>query len=253
MTAPKIKTIDRGSGWGGRAYVHPTTGQTVPSVTTCLNLLNKEAIPRWAAKLAAEYAVDNFPVLAKLEREEAIKRVKAYPWEKRDAAGDHGTSVHEYAETRLVLGLPARASNRSERHVDEVLDALRPVPIFTEETVWHEGVAYAGTFDGIWKIGRKTVMIDWKSGGAKAYPETALQLTAYSRGEYVIRPDGEQLEVPRIDGAMVIHVPNEGPWAIVPMQVGDREWDAFRALRSLCEWKKDREKVVVGDATKEYQ
>jgi hypothetical protein len=48
---------------GGKYYVHPTTGERFDSVTTILDLVDKAALKYWAARLAADMALEHLPQL----------------------------------------------------------------------------------------------------------------------------------------------------------------------------------------------
>jgi hypothetical protein len=239
--AVEIKTA---SGPGGRHYIHPVTGVLVPSVTTILGVLDKPALVGWAARSVAEYAADNMEALGLLGRDERVALLKGVPFRNRDKAADRGTDAHTYAERRLVFGIAPNPSNRSEELVDEVLDHLDPHPLLTEATVFNLTYGYAGTFDGIWEVDGRTVMVDWKSGKG-VYSEAGLQMNAYARGEQVVTAS-EIRPMPRVDEAWVIHVPNTGGWKVHPVTLAEDEWIAFRAARAAWKWKNHRADYTMG-------
>jgi len=231
---PKIRTTNP-AGFGGRRYIHPLTLQEVPSVTTILNAVAKPALVGWAAKSVATFAVEHRESWAGLPDDDAIALLKGSPYRKRNSAADSGTDVHSYAEGRLG-GLRAAPQCQADRNVDEILDALRPEPIFTEETVWHSREEYAGTFDAIVKVGDEQWLVDWKSGSG-VYSETSLQLAAYRYAEGIVTPEGKQLTLPRIDRCVVLHVPKDSAkWAIVPVTADDLEFGVFRSVKALSAW-----------------
>ena len=53
-------------------------------------------------------------------------------------------------------------------------------PIATEMKVWNEEHKYQGTLDLIAKIGRRLVLVDWKSGSG-IYADMGMQLVAYAK------------------------------------------------------------------------
>ncbi|MEJ7707998.1 MAG: hypothetical protein WKF82_12445 [Nocardioidaceae bacterium] len=85
MTLKRINT-------SSRAPLH-LDGQPVPGAMTLLSGgLPKPALPRWAAKAAAEFVAQNLEVLNQLpDRESVIATVKQSPWTQRDWAAVRGT------------------------------------------------------------------------------------------------------------------------------------------------------------------
>ena len=98
MTTPALAQNVKGK---DRHYQHPATGELVPSVTNILNVLNKPALPRWAAKVVAEQAVAMRESLTKLDEAEAVDILKGSPWRNSTRAADRGTTIHAYLEARL--------------------------------------------------------------------------------------------------------------------------------------------------------
>jgi hypothetical protein len=92
---------------GSRYYIHPRTGERLPSVTTILSATDgKPHLVPWSARLAAEYAVDNIAHLVGVTinegRDAAVKLAKDQAARIRDVKRDAGSYVHAVAES-LVL------------------------------------------------------------------------------------------------------------------------------------------------------
>ena len=95
MTTPKVETVSIG---GQRHYVHPVTGQQVPSVTSILNVMDKPALVPWACKSVAEFAVANKDSWVGLPDDAAIDMLKKSPYRTRDKAASVGTDAHSVLE-----------------------------------------------------------------------------------------------------------------------------------------------------------
>ena len=74
---PELKTVTIA---GSRFYEHPVTGSQVPGVTTVIDTLSKPALPRWAAKETATFAVANRKSWEGLDDAAAIDLLKGAPW-----------------------------------------------------------------------------------------------------------------------------------------------------------------------------
>ena len=255
MTTPKVSTVKAG---GSRFYVHPDTDQKVPGVTSVLNMLPKPFLEFWASKLVAETAVDNVGSWIGLavsgQREAAIDYLKKAPLRNTGKAADTGTAAHDLFE-RLASG--ERLGKREVspdlvpfvNHFREWWEIWQPEFLHLERTVWSASVGYAGTFDAIATVKpggeAHNIIIDWKTTRSGVHPEVALQLTAYSRADYIIGEGGEQVPLPQIDGAAVLHVRPEG-WQFVPASISDELFNVFKALLVVTEWDKTTSKTVIG-------
>lgn len=197
-------------------YGHRYTldGTKVPGVTTLLSKgLPKPALPRWAAKTAAEYVADHLDVLNTLpDRESVIATVKQSPWTQRDRAAVQGTDVHAIAE-KLIHGQEAEVPEHLAGYVDgyvRFLDEWQPTPLLTERPVASRKWWYAGTFDAIFRLTNgETLLADWKTSKG-VYGEVACQLAAYRNAEFYIDPDGSEYALPEVDGLAVVHVTPTG-------------------------------------------
>ena len=249
MTVPKVQTISRG---GSRFYVDPLTDEKVPGVTSILSQLPKPFLQAWAAKMVAEFAVDNFGAYSSMvmngQRQAAIDVLKGAPRRYTTERADIGTEAHDLFE-RITLGLAIGQVHPDMapyvEHFNQFLDDFSPTFLMSEETVWSDEHRYAGSFDAIAEIGGETVVLDYKTSKS-VYEETALQLAAYRFADHVIRPDGAKVPLPEVDGGAVVHVTAEG-YSVVPMRIDYDVFQHFLALRyGPFEWNADTKKTVKG-------
>ena len=248
MTTPKIGTIKRG---GSRFYVHPESRAKVPGVTSVVGMLPKDFLKFWVAKVTAEAAVDNLGALVTLalnDRQGAVDYLKRAHLRNVGEAADVGTEVHDLVE-RLARGESiGRVHPDLEPYVrgwHEFNDEFEPEYLFIEETVWSDTYGYAGSFDAIVRIGDEVLILDNKTTRSGVHAEVSLQMTAYARADYIVRPDGTQEDLPDITGAAVLHLRPEG-WRLVPVLVSDRVFDVFRALLQVHEWDREMSATVLG-------
>lgn len=244
------------------------------SVTTLIGAgVPKEALVGWAAKMVAEYAVnerDGWLALAERDPEEAINLLKGIHRRKTGKAAERGTNLHKVAE---AYALGVEPPDVKLPHVGQFLRFLedhKPEYLLSEAPVYHTRYHYAGTLDAIVKIGGKTVLLDIKTTDKRAddrgykppYPEVALQTCAYSRAEYVgldpaqmrthsgrryyvWNPEGRHEPMPEVDGAVALAI---GPdwYDLVPVRIDDEVWRSFMAVREVARWKLDVSKRVFG-------
>jgi hypothetical protein len=206
MTTPLLAFNKRGA---GRHYRHPETGEEVPSITNILGILDKPALPRWAAKLVAERAWDLRSTLDDLGRDEAIDILKGSPWRNSQRAANRGTSIHEYLEVVGNGGYAPELEGDAIRYkaaADEFLHVYKPDFEMTEFTVF--GTGYAGTADFMAVINGRKVIGDYKTSKA-LYPEIALQLAAIRYADASVL-DGELFPLPDVDGCVGVLLTPDG-------------------------------------------
>lgn len=241
MTTPALAENVKGK---GRHYRTPD-GELVPSVTNVIGILDKPALPRWAAKLVAERAMTLKHSLAKMDDNDIVDTLKGAPWSRSKRAADRGTDIHTYLEHRLngwepeelsADALPFKAAADAwyeECYPDEV--------IATEMTLFHP--SYAGTTDVVFRRGGKLVIADFKTSKA-IYDEAALQLSALY-GCYT-DADGNQVPWRNEQGELTENV------ELVVIRIGEDGWEekvvsdpyrsqiAFLGLLSAWHWKHDK-------------
>lgn len=265
MTLPKITTIRRG---GSRLYVHPETADKVPGVTSILNMLPKEFLKFWAAKVVAETAVESMGSvvdIAMRDPQGAVDYLKRAPMRNTGRAADRGTDVHDLFEKR------ARGEKVARIHPDlKPFDAVyagweeqfQPEYLFLEETVWSDTHGYAGSFDWIAHVtdpdtGERVLAIgDWKTTRSGVHAEVALQLTAYKNADYIVRADGGRVPIPKIEAGLVVHVAEADKndpsspivGQVVPARLDDELFRIFLALKEIHGYEKETKKTVLGGA-----
>lgn len=241
---PELKTVTVA---GARFYEHPVTGAKVPGVTTVIDVLSKPALPRWAAKETAVFAVANRKSWQDLDDDAAIDLLKGSPWRISGGAMSKGTEIHAIAEKLLmnqpVDFVPPDIQN-PVRGVAEIIEWLKPDVMHMECSVWNLTKKYAGTADVIARIDGEVWMLDWKSS-KDVYPDYALQLAAYGHAEVILKPDGTEIPLPKIDKYAVCHVPKVGKASLVMIDVTDAEYQAFCHALQMFEWRSSRSKEVI--------
>jgi len=251
MTSPAL-AVTVGT---GRGYSHPLTGAVVPSVTTVLNVLDKPALPRWAAKSVAEFAANNKKAWIDLPEDAAIDMLKGSPWRTRDKAAAAGTDAHEYCEGLLRGEIDINSPfdppglGEAARNLRSILKTVKPQPLSIEGTVWSNKYGYAGSFDGIHIIDGEVTLVDLKTSTG-VYPEYSIQLAAYKYAENILRTDGTEIPVPKITRCQIWHAPKEGTGKVVDMDVTEAEFGVFLAALEVFRWKAERSKSVIGKQQK---
>ena len=224
---------------GTRRYVHPVTGEVVPSVTTVLKVLNKPALDGWGARVAAQYADANWEELSGLESRVRVDRIKmAHKNESRRAA-DLGTMIHEICE-KFATGNPSRIPKAADPYMNQFINFLadiRPRFLENEVTVWSRKYGYAGTADALALIEGEITVIDWKTGKG-IYPEHGLQLAALSHADFVIRPAGTEEELLPVVKHAIVHLRPRG-WKFVPVFEATQCFSAFLACKQLHYWQNE--------------
>lgn len=242
------------------------------SVTTLIDKgLPIPALPRWAAKLTAETAVNQIETLNALVDsdgpEGAVDWLKGAPWRSSTKAADSGTSIHEFAEALFAGNAEAAAllyedlSPEDQAKARQVEGFVRTVDmdvLEVEAVLFNRSAWFAGTVDLIARINDPkivepmgleapaTLVIDLKTGKG-VYDSFALQIAAYSRAEFIARMDGTESPMPDIDGGAVLHVTDDS-WAVIPVDTSRSTFEAFLTVAATARWLDGDGKKAVGKA-----
>jgi len=175
----------------GRSYT--IDGEWVPGVTTVLDVLSKGGLINWAANKTIDYAVDNWPDLARMKMSERIAALQRARFDDRDEAGKRGQEIHALA-AKLVRDEKVTIPEPLRGHVESAvryMDKWQPEPILVEAVVANFTWQYCGRLDLVERLpdGRVRI-VDWKSARKGVYPGDARQVTAYRWAEVYVGEDG---------------------------------------------------------------
>lgn len=234
MTSPRNAT----STANGRVY--KWGDEEFASVTTIIGGgIPKPALKAWGERTVAEFAFDQREVWSNMSRSDAVDWLKRAPFRNTDKAATQGTDVHEWAEAYVLGQEPAELPEAQQPYARAFLDFLndwQPEYDRTEFTVYNRTHRYAGTTDFSARIGPLGFTIaDYKTSKG-IYPEVAVQLSAYRRGEFIGQLDGTEAPVPAFDSAAVLHLTPKG-YALVPVDAGEEAFAVFlhaKAIREFC-------------------
>ena len=192
-------------------------GLLVPSVTNIIGVRDKPHLVPWSGRLAVEAAFDfceKWPDLVKKDRRRAVRYCKQASDRDRDAAADHGTTVHEAAEA-VALGLP-RPDGMNERHLayfaswEAWREMYKPEWYAVEATCYSSEYGYMGTADFIAYFDGELVVGDYKTSRS-LHEEICLQLAAIKACDVIVDADGTTRPMPQVAGrGMAVHLGADG-------------------------------------------
>ena len=267
MSDPRHAFIDR---WKRRNYRFD--GQNVLSVTT----INKNAYSWNLENWKVNRAIDTTLRMATRSMREvhrmtepdekgqrfgsgAIVTIKAELDKPSDAATT-GVRVHESLEHWFNTGaLLPDLRDDEVRYIEQAVrwaEEWNPEPIHMEPECYSEA-GYAGSIDGIFRIGGELCIVDYKSGGV--FESAAMQLAAYAHADRLYpriadEPcavlSGGECEcpweaMPTVDRLAVLDLKRDSyllRW-VTPVAAG-LAWRAFQGAQSIHALKKHRELFV---------
>jgi hypothetical protein len=244
---------------GKRLYQWGPTGERFWSVTTILNAVPKPALVNWAAKMAAEFAVENVDQITALVRkgepEAAVALVKGAPWRSRDRAAAVGTHVHELVSA-MILGTPWDDwPEELSPYLENFLSFVSDYDVTFEASecqIYSRAEKYAGSFDFIATIPRiaeagyagPKVIGDVKTGKG-VYAEAALQMAAYAAADFIGLPNDTEVPMPQVDAGVVLHLRPDG-YALIPVRVDREVFQSFLYTREMFRWLEELSGDVLG-------
>lgn len=238
MTTPALAQDVKGK---GRHYQHPETGVLLPSVTNIIGVLDKPAIPRWAARTVAESAWKMRSSLTEMGEAECIEVLKGSPWRNSGRASDRGTSVHDYLDA-AAQGRDVELEGEAltfKAGADDWLERYNPEFHLTEFTVFGDG--YAGTADFMAFLNEGRLYVgDYKTGKG-LYPEVALQLAAIRYATHIYS-EGALIPMLDLDGAVAVLItPTKAK--VCEVAADEAAHRAFLACRDAWHWKNGRNPI----------
>lgn len=233
---------DKGLVFYEASHRYKLDGEWVPGVTTILGVLDKPAIPKWAAAQVAEYVADNpegVEHLRAMGRAPMVNALKNLPWEKRDTAAVRGTDVHAIAE-RIVHGDQVEVPEHLVGYVESALafmDDYGIEPVLVEACVGSRKHQYAGKLDLIAdsKVGR--AIFDYKTTASGIYATTAWQNAAYAFAEFYntdVIEDVPESPLPTVEASFGVHLRPDG-YAVHRLEYSQHVFAEFLHIRAAYE------------------
>lgn len=221
MSAPKLSTPR--SGYSGRGYVNPWTGEVVPSITNCIGALEAPGIVQWSVDQTVSRMAVDFERLKDSSAEDIFRRERfglsraksadfddpMFEWTQAysvalNELADLGTRVHDWIEADLLGHIePDIYSKAQEEMVIEWLNWKADQDIVVhaiEATVY--GDRYAGTADLFWNLNGVNRLDDIKTSKAVRDSHVA-QLAALGASDLLAK------EVPADTEGAVGHKPRK--------------------------------------------
>lgn len=234
MSVPVLSEQVRGK---GRMYRHPILDELVPSVTNVIGMLDKPALPRWAAIEVAKAAFKMRHALPEMDEAQAVDMLKGTPWSKATRAADRGTDIHEWLEAALLgRALPSLADEAEKFRPAaqgwlDWYEGAGGVTLATEQTFLHD--QYAGTADLVCDVRGERWLVDFKTSKG-LYESVALQLAALAAA-YTL-PDGtDNWTFTRL---VAVRIGEDG-WEMAEVMNPDGSFGAFLGLLDVWLWKHD--------------
>lgn len=267
MTVPK--QARQRSDDGPRTYAWPPQPPhefEVLSVTSAAKSHNKPFLVGWAAKMSAECAVEDHDLIGQMLKKKTGKKaaldyVKQARFRDMSGKGDRGTIVHSAIEAYLAgkkvdldhvqfsleeKAVPEALWPATFKMIDGVTEFLfdfEPEIEWSEATVYSRTHQYAGTADLIAakiQIGKSKLpaILDIKTSKA-IYNDTAMQLTAYGRADFVGLDDGTEAPLlpsgDPIRHGIVIRPTASGKYEHANFDLTDEVFDKFLACLVLAD------------------
>lgn len=225
-------------------HTYRLDGRPVPGVTSILGVLDKPAIPRWAAGEVAAYVADNpdgLETLRAMGRDPMVNALKGIPWARRDTAAIRGKDIHGFAE-RMVDGEQVDVPDALTGHVESTIrfmDDYGIKPVLTECAVGSRRHMYGGTLDLVADSDtHPRAIFDYKTGASGIYGETAFQNAAYAFADFAVVA-GEEVPMSemRIERSFGVWIRADG-YDVYPLEFSPRVFNEFLAIRAAFEAKR---------------
>ncbi|MCR8576453.1 hypothetical protein [Streptomyces sp. Isolate_219] len=247
-----------------------------PGVTSICGMIAKPFLAPWSAGMTADLALDSLEFIkdmADRDRKGARAYLAGAARRYTDIRSDIGTRAHTQFEL-MARGLPLDDDGYHPdmvpyvAHYREFLQQVNPEFVRHEDIAWSDTHEYAGSFDAyayVWfvpgtdtpdptrKGEKRLVIIDYKTSKS-AYPDVALQLSAYAHADFVIDTEGVRHPMPTFDGGAVLWITPD-KWEFKPVRIDYVVFSHFLHLRETFRWDREvsgrvLERPIAGSAAK---
>jgi hypothetical protein len=258
-----LSPSDRERASGMSAADALAAGLVVPSITTCIGMLKKDALVTWAANITADRAesiisdlqsVDGVQMAGMVDellqpaegdkngRSNLAVQLRGVHREKKDTAATRGTDVHALCEQLergdiTVDDVPEELLGYVDAYVAFRNENPGLVFEYTEATILGDG--YAGTTDGIVTVNGKRYILDLKTNDkAVVYSSVGMQLAAAANGSHIAHANGDLVPMPEIHGGIGVGLNGEGKHQVFMFETepDGLNYKGFKQSVGLWEW-----------------
>ncbi|MYT30488.1 MULTISPECIES: hypothetical protein [unclassified Streptomyces] len=226
----------------GRGYKYTLDGEPVMGVPSLTGGgLPKPGQPRWAAREAARYVVDNWRALAPRivsgEADSVFDEVRQAPFQERNPAAGRGVDIYRHAAAFLTRGddqVPPELYGHAVACAD-FLDDWGVCPLLVEAQVGSRTHKYAGTLGMVAKLPtRDAVLVSYETGSG-VWPECALRAAAYRFADFYVSEDGAEMPVADlgISAAYGVHLRADG-YSVHPLDAGEETFQRFLDVSAVA-------------------
>jgi hypothetical protein len=215
----------------------------VPSVTTCLGIINKPALVNWASGMCADSIAENWQpgkIYDEIEIQKIIETGRKAHYQKKIDSGSIGTMIHHWVELYIKGQNPDMPVNKDLQ--DSVNQFLAWVKVnnveflLSEQQIFSKKYNYTGTLDFICKIDGNLYIGDLKTSSG-IYPEYLIQTAAYRAAR------SEEFPNETYKGQLILRIGREGGFEIAI--VNNDEWykKMFTAFTNALELFRNMEQI----------
>ncbi len=206
--------------------------------------------------MSAVAAIDSDDWLL-MERDDAIDYLRREHVRVGDAAAARGTNMHLHAEHFATTGEVAPEVTEDSRayvvNLGKFFAEWKPRVRLSEIAVFSRKDRWAGTMDTILEFPLFPELgvcgVDWKSKQPRdprrmkarnahkvgPYPEVAMQLAAYTHGDFYLSPTGDCIPMPHVDRCLAVVV-TEDSYTVHEVDGSDATYETFLAAKAIYEF-----------------
>jgi hypothetical protein len=263
---PDTRIVER-----GRGHSYLLDGDKVPGVTTILNAgVPKPALVDWAARMAADYAINHWDELATQPPSERHEAIRGARWSTLREAGERGREVHALVH-RYLLGEDISAPEDLAGLFDAgclFVEEWQVKEVAVEVACFHRAAPeegrphpYGGRFDLLAKLADERLwLLDYKTSLKGVFPDYALQIAGYRYSDFYIL-DGDLDEngaavehpMPSVDRTGVVWLRADGSYDLVPLEADYRALEIFTAAQQIATFTGSDRDEWIGDAIRPPQ
>lgn len=222
-------------------------------VVGAADLGKSKSLPRWAARMASEYADEMLrehcgEVLDPSVLDDVVHGMKDAHYRKMTAAGDAGSIAHDWIEqwfNALIVGEDPPAEPpagqdqfRIARNFYDWQAQRKPVPLLTEQVVFDPELFWAGQFDLLCMIDGVLTVVDWKTSnyfGVSYFIQCAAYAKALKFRDDLEYDTPESVRIVMID---LKRNQNNFEEEVLDAKQIDEAYDIFRCCHRIKAWHK---------------